>query len=92
MCGLIERLDRDHVPSIQCTVDLQLYPFYCLFVCLLFSMASADHSSTWVHYTGEPIGPIGANRSDGHRVKLFEESVTFIAQLHPEVIFLKDDA
>jgi hypothetical protein len=49
-------------------------------------MTSADHSSTWVHYTGEPIGPVGANRSDGHRVKLFEESVTFIAQLHPEVI------
>lgn len=43
-----------------------------------------DPSSTWVHYTGEPIGPVGSNRSDGHRVKLFEESVTFIAQLHPE--------
>ncbi|XP_046437217.1 uncharacterized protein LOC124188550 isoform X3 [Daphnia pulex] len=48
------------------------------------SRVTADHSSTWVHYTGEPIGPVGANRSDGHRVKLFEESVTFIAQLHPE--------
>ena len=45
----------------------------------------ADLSSTWVHFTGEPIGAVGANRSDGHRVKLFEESVTFIAQLHPEV-------
>lgn len=47
-----------------------------------------DPSSTWVHYTGEPIGPVGSNRSDGHRVKLFEESVTFIAQLHPEVRLL----
>lgn len=47
--------------------------------------SGADPSATWIHYTGEPIGPVGSNRSDGHRVKLFEESVTFIAQLHPEV-------
>lgn len=67
--------------SVDSGLSYRLYPFL-----VLFCLASADHSSTWVHYTGEPIGPVGSNRSDGHRVKLFEESVTFVAQLHPEVI------
>ena len=47
-----------------------------------------DFSASWIHYPAEPIllpDPAGGasigNRLDGHRVKLFEESVTFIAQL-----------
>ena len=40
----------------------------------------ADFSSSWMFSNAGQL-----NRTDGHRVKLFEESVTFIAQLQNDV-------
>ena len=46
---------------------------------VLISVVGLDFTSGWVREL---------NRTDGHRVKLFEESVTFIAQLHNDVMLL----
>ena len=55
--------------------------YYCIVIVLLLMVI--DFNSAWI------ISNAGIfNRTDGHRIKLFEESVTFIAQLQNEVTII----